>query len=253
MGLDIALGLMILVGAIRGWFRGFVLQAIRLGGLVGCVYAAGPVRDLVRPHVAGYLASIRPDLLDRMLWWASAVASYVVTVGLAGLVVKLQRRRPYGEPEPDRADQFAGFLLATARGAVMAAFLVGALDKHALSWMKRVPWADEQARTSMALTWNTQYRPAERIWSAPPVVQFVAKVRQMGIEIPPEGPGLDKLDPAQPRAQARAQVAEGRTPRLDLPGMPPLDPSSPDFARNVDRTMELLEAARPALNGADPR
>ena len=45
MGLDIALGLMILLGAIRGWFRGFVLQALQLGGLVGCVYAAGPIRD----------------------------------------------------------------------------------------------------------------------------------------------------------------------------------------------------------------
>ena len=54
MGLDIALGIMVLLGAIRGWFKGFVLQAIRLSGLVGCVYAAGPVRDYAqigRAHV----------------------------------------------------------------------------------------------------------------------------------------------------------------------------------------------------------
>ena len=74
MGLDIALGVMILLGAIRGWFRGFVLQAIRLGGLVGCVYAAGPIRDQARPHVVPLPGrSIPPPMLDRMLWWSSAV------------------------------------------------------------------------------------------------------------------------------------------------------------------------------------
>ena len=68
MGLDIALGIMVLLGAIRGWFRGFVLQAIRLGGLVGCVYAAGPIRDYARPHVVALpgldpAVHARPDAL----------------------------------------------------------------------------------------------------------------------------------------------------------------------------------------------
>src|SRR4051794_40888407 len=110
MGLDIILGIVILVGAIRGWFRGFVLQAIRLGGLVGCVYAADPLRDFARPYVTPYLTAIPTYALDRMLWWSSAVVSYITMVGLASLAVKLYRKRPYGEPEPNRADQFAGLL-----------------------------------------------------------------------------------------------------------------------------------------------
>ncbi|HEY2158980.1 MAG TPA: CvpA family protein, partial [Isosphaeraceae bacterium] len=60
MGLDILLGLVILAAAVRGWFRGFVLQAIRLGGLVGAVYSAAPIRDAARPYVNEYLPSIRP-------------------------------------------------------------------------------------------------------------------------------------------------------------------------------------------------
>src|SRR5580693_4907440 len=111
MGLDIALGIMVLLAAIRGWFRGFVLQSIRLGGLVGCVYAAAPVRDLVRPYVAEYLKSVKPELLDRLLWWSAAVIGYVLAVGLASLAVKMYRRRPFGEVEPNRTDQSAGFLL----------------------------------------------------------------------------------------------------------------------------------------------
>jgi len=239
MGLDIALGVMILLGAIRGWFRGFLLQAIRLGGLVGCVYAAAPIRDLARPYILPYLASIRPDLLDRMLWWASAVTCYVATVGLAGLAVKLQRRRPYGEVEPSRADQMAGFLLSAAKGAVISAFLLGALDRYALAWVRKVPWADEQVRASTAIEWNQKYRPAERIWSAPPVQQFVAHVRQMGVD-----GAANEVEKS--REAERAQAAAGRTPRLDLPpAAPPIDPTLPNFVENIDRAMDLIDRVKP--------
>ena len=160
MGLDIALGIMVLVAAIRGWFRGFVSQGIRLGGLVGCVYTAGPIRDQARPYVLPYLAKIPPTMLDRLLWWTSALVSYLAMVGVATLAVKLYRRRPYGEPEPNHADQFAGMLMSAGKAAVVAAFLVGALDKYALSWVKQVPWATELTRSSTALTWHEQYRQA---------------------------------------------------------------------------------------------
>ena len=42
MGLDLALGGLVLISAIRGWLKGFLVQAIRLAGLVASVYAAGP-------------------------------------------------------------------------------------------------------------------------------------------------------------------------------------------------------------------
>src|SRR3954463_10624638 len=93
MGLDLALGVIVLLSAIRGWLKGFVLQAIRLAGLVLCVYSADPVRDQLKPHVLIYLPTIRAELIDRMLWWVSAAGSYVVLVGLASLAVKLYRRQ----------------------------------------------------------------------------------------------------------------------------------------------------------------
>src|ERR1700678_4320792 len=98
-------------------------------------------------------------MLDRLLWWTMAVVSYITIVGVGSLAVKLYRRRPYGEPEPNRADQFAGLLLAGVKTGVIAAFLVGALDKYALTWVKQVPWATDMIKSSTALTWNDQYRP----------------------------------------------------------------------------------------------
>src|SRR4051794_40995542 len=124
MGLDLALGVVVLLGAIRGWLKGFVLQAIRLTGLVACVYAADPVRDLVKPYVLPHLPSIRPELVDRIIWWSAAAVSYVVLVGLATLVHKLSRRQAFGIAEPRRNDQYAGFALGAVKGVLVAMFLV---------------------------------------------------------------------------------------------------------------------------------
>ena len=229
MGLDIALGVIILLGAIRGWFRGFVLQAIRLGGLVGCVYAAGPIRDQARPYVVPYLASIPPPCSTGCSGGRRRWSSYLAMVGLASLAVKLYRRRPYGEPEPNRADQFAGLLLAGGKAAVVAAFLVGALDKYALTWIKQVPWATDQVRSSTALTWNEQYRPSERIWSAAPVQHFVAHVRKMGVA------GPSGTRPEAPSSRTRRSRPPAARPGSNCPSATRSTRRSPDFAREVRR------------------
>ncbi len=153
-------------------------------------------------------------MLDRLLWWTSAVVSYIAMVGLGTLAVKLYRRRPYGEPEPNRADQFAGFLLAGGKATVIAAFLVGALDKYALTWIKQVSWATDLTKSSTALTWNEQYKPSERIWTAAPVQHFVAHVQKMGVA--PDRLGAEAVlhrDGHEPRTVQTAN----RPPRLDLP------------------------------------
>ncbi|WP_435005271.1 CvpA family protein [Tundrisphaera lichenicola] len=237
MGLDIALGVMILFGAIRGWFRGFVLQSIQLAGLVGSVYAAGPIRDQVGPHVAPYLKTIDPSLLGRMLWWSSAVVAYIAIVGLSSIAVKLYRKRPYGEPEPNYTDQFAGFLLAAGKGAVMVAFLIGAFDRYVLTHARQLPWAAEQIQTSKALVWNQAYKPAERIWSAMPVQRFVAHVRQMGVDAPDKYSMPESSEVKSPTVQ----TAAARPPRLDLPAVPRLDPESPDFVEKFDQALRQVD------------
>ena len=233
MGLDVILGIFVLFGAIRGWFRGFVLQAIRLGGLVGCVYAADPIRVLARPHVTPYLNAVPAYALDRMLWWSSAVASYIAMVGLASLAVKVYRKRPYGEPEPNRADQFAGLLLAGVKGAVVASFLVGALDKYALTFVRQHSWATDLTHSSTALTWNEQYKPSERIWDAAPVQHFVAQVQKMGIAGSTETPATVEGQTAQ---------AASRTPS---PRPPEPKAAGPAVARLRRESRRGTPEARP--------
>lgn len=147
MGLDIALGVLILIAAIRGWIQGFVYQAVRIAGLVACVYLADPVRDNAKPYVLPYLPTIQPELVDRLLWWVSAAVSYVVLVGLTTLVIKMTRRPEIpGLPQTGRHDQSAGFLFGAAKGALIAAFLTAGIQKYALKQIATIAWADEQVK-----------------------------------------------------------------------------------------------------------
>ena len=242
MGLDIILALFILASAVRGWLRGFVIQAIRLAGLVGCVYAASPVRDAAKPYVSGYFPSIRPEVFDRLLWWTAAVLTYVVTVGLATLAVKMKRKRPFGETEQNRGDQFGGFLLGAIKGTLIASFLVSGLQTYVVPRIGGVDWADEQAKTSYALKWDAQYHPAEKIWGSPPVRHFVAEIKRMGMpakaNTTPEAP-LGEERPAEEAVQA-AKADSPPKLELELPRIPAVDPSSPDFTRDFDEVFEQL-------------
>ncbi len=187
MGLDLALGLVVLFAAFRGWVQGFINQAVRIAGLVACVHLADPVRQAAKPYVLPHLASIQPDLIDRLLWWASAASTYFVLVGVALTIAKMARKpESPGTPKGGRNDQFAGFLLGGVKGLLIAAFLTAAIEKYALDKIKTMPWAQEQITGSWALKWNDQYHPAPRIWQSQPVQSLVMRVQRMGIQGPEE-------------------------------------------------------------------
>jgi uncharacterized membrane protein required for colicin V production len=246
MGLDLVLGVIVVVTAIRGWLKGFTLQAIRLAGLVACVYLADPVRDLAKPYVLPQLPSIRPELLVRLLWWTAAALAYVVLVGLAMLILKFSRRQAFGIAEPRRNDQYAGFALGAAKGVVIALFLVAGLQKYAFDRVKSIAWAQEQVSSSFAVRWNEQYQPATKIWSSPPVQHFVDHVQRMGLSTPGSSTASPGTDPKP------LQAASGHPPRLQIPSSSEWTPGlnttglDPELSRAVEAIEQALQKAAPA-------
>jgi uncharacterized membrane protein required for colicin V production len=263
MGLDLALGAFVLIWAIRGWFKGFVLQAIGLGALVGSIYLADPVRNALRPYAIELFPAIAAPVLDRLLWWGSAVGSFVVVSGLASWIVKLKRRRPYGEYEPNRTDQGAGFLLGGAKGVLVASFLAAALVKYLPQHAKPGGAIDSQARDSKALGWSLEYRPAEQIWESAPVQSIVNHIRRRGFWDDAEGPNIlpalpapvaetpVQPDPPAPvadqgsRPPADSVRTANRAPSLKIPNFRSPDPRSPEFLRDVDDELERLGLGSP--------
>jgi uncharacterized membrane protein required for colicin V production len=230
MGLDVTLAVFVLLAGIRGWLKGFVRQGIGIAALIGCVYLADPVRDETRPYVQSYFPSIRPELFEKMLWWTSAVACYVLMAGIALWIVKAYRRKPYGEPEPNRGDQGGGFAMGLFKGLIIASFLTAALTKYdsTISKVTGGTWVEEQIKSSQALAWSAEYKPAERLWNAPPVQAFVARVRSRGLW----------NEPTKSAEAPPIQTASSPPRTLIVPPPPaPLDPASPDFLREVDESM----------------
>jgi len=250
MGLDIALGVIILIAAIRGWLQGFVYQAIRIAGLVACIYLAAPVRDQAKPHVIAYLPAIPPDLMDRLMWLVSAAISYAVLVGVTTLAIKMTRRPeiPGIPPQSPRKDQSAGFLLGAAKGVLVALFMTAAIQKYALIQIATIPWADQQVKTSLALRWNEQYQPAAKIWSSPPVQHFVGRIQHFGLQGPSEGPGLPDAK-AGDRAvvQTASRPAESEDTRASKP-----QSATPKASASPPATIapKLRIAADPAVQKA---
>lgn len=262
MGLDLALGAIILIWAIRGWFKGFLVQAIGLAALVGCFYLADPVRDALRPYAREILPAIQAPVLDRLLWWASAIASYVVTSGLALMIVRLRRRRSYGELyEPNRSDQGAGFLLGAGKGIILAAFLTAGIIQFAPRFIKPGGAVEKQTKKSRALEWSDRYQPADRIWNSAPVQSFVQHVRDRGFWVEDEdGDGAspssfavsdpedasipaieeEETEAEEPASSRKPVQTANRAPSLQLPQFRPLDPESKNFREEVTRAMEQL-------------
>lgn len=250
MGLDLALGVMILIAALRGWLKGFVSQAVRIAGFVACFYLADPVREQVRPYILSKMPAIEIGLLDRILWWVAAVVSYIVLVGLTTLAIQLTRTpRPPDAPRSRRDDQFGGLMVGTAKGLLVAAFLAAAVEKYGTEIARNIPWAKSQTTGSYALKWTAQYRPASRIWAAPPVRSFVEHIQRNGLK----GQIETEAEKQLARQNSVDEEAVTRLPRLDLPSaeapLPDAVPPSPDFDRDlvneIERIKSELEARGP--------
>jgi uncharacterized membrane protein required for colicin V production len=191
MGLDIVLGGIILFLAFRGWFKGFIRQAVSLASLILAVYAAVPVREYVKPHVIPFLAAIQSDIIDRLLWWVSAVLTYLILAAVATTIVKMTRRPMIpGISQSDRNDQFAGFLFGASKGLLIAAFMAALIQNFGLEHAKNVNWVEDQAKASWALKWNEAYQPGDKIWASKPMQHVWNQINRMGIREP--GDPLEK-------------------------------------------------------------
>jgi len=243
MGLDLALGGLVLLVALRGWLRGFVVQAIRLGALVCAVYAAVPARNFVKPYALQHLPTVRADLSDRLLWWVMAVACYFLFSGLASLIVAISRRNSFGLEEKNRSDQFAGLGLGLVKGVIVAAFALSGLQTYGEPAFSKLDWAQSQTKESMAWDWGQKYQPARRLWTSQPVQQFVSHVQKNGLNPPAAVPtrGAGEEDVEKP-----VQTAS-RIPRLEIAGSDTSIPGesggvglSEDLAREVEKLRKEL-------------
>ncbi len=184
MGLDLALGVIVLLAACRGWLKGFVSQAVRIVGFIACFYLADPLRDQARPFLLGKMPAINPGLMDRILWWIAAAVSYVLLVGLTTLIIQLSRNPPPKDSPLNarREDQIGGLLIGLGKGLLVAASLATTAVSYNALLIQNVPWIERQCRGSYTLAWTAVYRPIPRLLATVPVRNFVEHITRNGLK-----------------------------------------------------------------------
>ncbi|QEH38238.1 Colicin V production protein [Aquisphaera giovannonii] len=252
MGLDLALGVVVLLAGIRGWLRGFVSQVVRLVGFVSCFYLADPVRDLARPYVAAKLPTVDPPVLDRILWWVAAVLSYVLLVGLTSLAIALIKRpaEKGAVTEGRHANRLAGFLLGASKGALLAAVLAAGVAKYGPAATENLPWAARQTEGSHALKWTAQYQPVPKIWALPPVRHFVQHIQRNGRRSMPEAEAEAEAEVTKQMAgKASDDLLGPAAPRMELPRAEEDEPGAPPSVLGLDpEVVEEIERYKRELD-----
>lgn len=225
MGLDLLAGLIVLFGAIRGYFRGFFIPLVKLGALVGSVYLAEPLRDYARPHVEPYFPAIDPTTFGRLSWWAALLVGYIATASVSCGLLRLTVER--GDPERRGAgtDRLLGFLFGAAKGAAMVGVLLTALLwKESL--IKQAPGGETLLANSRAIGWTRIYDPCGKLWVWPPFVHLRSEIYENGW-FPPE---------SDPEKKSTESVASEDRGEADLPKIDPI--------RSAEEAGEALKAIR---------
>ena len=117
-------------------------------------------------------------------------------------------------PQRSRNDQFAGFLLGIAKGALISAFFTYGVQTFALKHIESIDWARDQVKTSMAIRLDNQYHPAARVWKSVPVQHIANQVQRMGL------PSWSTSSPADSKA------VSGEPPVVQTASRTESDPSS---------------------------
>ncbi len=198
MTLDLILLGIVLIFGFWGWVKGFADQFIHAIGLASAVMLASPVAHVLAPEAHQHLDTLPQALLRELLWWGSAVVSYISVIAICKFLTKLGIKglRTAKRPGPDaeateesirqthRADRFAGFSFGLLKGAVLVAFLTFGLRSVVIDRLDGYTWVREASENSRALTLDRDYQPASRIWNWQPVQTLIAQVQTRDVGLP---------------------------------------------------------------------
>ena len=230
MGLDLVLGLIILIAALRGWFKGFTNQAVRIAGFIACFYLADPVREQARPYVLAKLPTHRSRIAgpDPLVDLRGRLVHRPGGIQHPGHPVDAHCPGP-GVPRSRRDDRFAGSSSARPRDCFSWLSWPRAFRNTAIDLAHNFPWTERQTEGSYALQWTDRYQPVPRIWSCP------------------AGPPVRRAHPAQrseairSKLQAGKQVAERTLGRGRGAGAAPRAGRSPRRSAPAGRHIRALD------------
>lgn len=119
MWIDVAMGLVLALGALRGFRVGFAKPMVHLTGLVAGLLAAEPLSHWVAEHAGERLAFLPAAIRPAALFFACLVAMYAVLTLVGCSYLRWYRTQFLGENKPSFGDRFVGIGLGLVKGAIV--------------------------------------------------------------------------------------------------------------------------------------
>lgn len=168
MVLDIAFGILVLLGVFRGLRRGFAGQVVHVGAIVLGVMFAGALVKIGGSHVEPYLSRIDPEVRPAAMYWMAVVAIALVVWVVGGILLARYRVSTMGVPTASGQDRLLGGLLAAATNAVVVCLLVAGIE-HLPEPIQKSEFLKTQMHQSLAVQWSDKVPVARWISNVPEV------------------------------------------------------------------------------------
>lgn len=178
MGIDIFFGIVLFIGAWRGYRRGFAEQMLLWAGLVVAFLFAEPIANWAAPKLGGKLTYFPEHLRPSVLYLAAIVVVWLAIYIAGSINLSVYRKRIYGENRPSRPDRILGFGMGAAQGALIVS-LIAFLWVYVPQGIRESETVKKEYDASRGMKLAEEYRVVERVIDTEEVQRAWGHVRQI--------------------------------------------------------------------------
>lgn len=168
MGFDIAIGIVLLLGAIRGFKKGFARQILTISSIVIAFVFAKTLAERLASPLAKFLQDY-PDQISESIVYTGSLLGIFLTINLVGtLYLYVYRTRTMGVNVPSVQDRIVGILVGVVVAGFVGCVLIAQYERLP-SMIRENDAVQSHYTASHGVKLAQEHRIAARVWETPEV------------------------------------------------------------------------------------
>lgn len=168
MGFDIAIGIVLLLGAVRGFKKGFARQILTLTSLILAFVFAKPLAERLAGPLAGPLEQFPEAVAESMVYTGSLLGLFLVVNLFGTLYLYVYRTRSLGVNAPSLQDRIVGVFVGVAVGGFIACVLISQVSRLP-AMVRESDIVQTHFTGSRGVKLAMEYQISTRVWETPEV------------------------------------------------------------------------------------
>lgn len=163
MGFDIAVGIVLFLGAVRGFKKGFARQILTVSSLVIALVFADPLAKHFPKQVHKLVEDYPADIAESMLGTGALLLIFLLINGAGTLYLYVYRTRSLGVNTPSLGDRIVGIGMGVAIAAFIACIGI-ATYRYLPSTIRENDLVQSHYEKSRAIKLAEENQIAEKVW-----------------------------------------------------------------------------------------